>query len=74
MVGAVKGYRVIIFIAEGLSEERYKMMRAFGAEIRTVPAHRTDLALKKAIILGRRRGYLFPDEGEKYLSEKWFAS
>ncbi len=37
MVGAVKGYKVTIFIAEGLSEERYKMMKAFGADVRTVP-------------------------------------
>lgn len=57
MVGAVKGYKVIIFIAEGLSEERYKMMRAFGARLRTVPTYRTDLAVKRAIALGKKEGH-----------------
>jgi cysteine synthase A len=62
MVGAVKGYKVVIFIPEGLSEERYAMMRAFGADVRTVPPNRTDLALKEAIALGKQEGYFHPNQ------------
>jgi cysteine synthase A len=54
LVGAVKGYKVIIYIARGLTEERYKMMRAFGAELRFVPKDRTDMAVQKAAALGRK--------------------
>lgn len=57
MVGAVRGYRVIIYIARGLTEERYKMMRAFGAELRFVPRDRTDIAVRKAAELGKKKGY-----------------
>jgi cysteine synthase A len=38
MVGAVKGYRVIIFMPEDASRERIKLMRAYGAEVRLTPA------------------------------------
>jgi cysteine synthase len=62
MVGAVRGYKVTIFIPEGLSEERYKMMRAFGAEVRMVPPGRTDLALQRAIALGKRKGHFHPNQ------------
>ncbi|MFT3768983.1 MAG: cysteine synthase family protein [Minicystis sp.] len=62
MVGAVKGYKVMIFIPEGLSEERYKMLRAFGADVRLVPPNRTDLALQEAIALGKRKGFFHPNQ------------
>ncbi|AUX26862.1 cysteine synthase [Sorangium cellulosum] len=57
MVGAVKGYEVTIFIPEGLSSERYKMMRAFGADVRTVAPNRTDLAVQGAVALARERDH-----------------
>ncbi|KYG00876.1 hypothetical protein BE21_56970 [Sorangium cellulosum] len=57
MVGAVKGYEVTIFIPEGLSAERYKMMRAFGADVRTVPRDRMDIAVQSASALGKERGH-----------------
>ncbi|XXT21267.1 cysteine synthase family protein [Sorangium sp. So ce429] len=57
MVGAVKGYKVTIFIAEGLSAERYKMMKAFGADVRTVPRDRMDLAVQRAIALGKEKDH-----------------
>jgi cysteine synthase len=62
MVAAVKGYRVIIFIPRGLTQERYKMMRAFGADVRFVPENRTDIAVKKAKALGAKHGYFHTDQ------------
>ncbi len=38
MVAAVKGYRSVVVMPENMSEERQKFMRAYGAEIRLVPA------------------------------------
>jgi cysteine synthase len=76
LVGAVKGYKVIIYIPKGLTEERYKMMKAFGAEVRFVPKDRMDIAVEKAKFLGKRRGYFHPnqfsnpwnsEEHEKYM-------
>jgi len=62
MVGSAKGYRVIIYIARGLTKERYSMIRAFGAEVRFVPKGRTDIAVQKARELGNREGYYHPDQ------------
>ncbi len=38
MVAAVKGYRLIIALPEGVSEERQKLLQAFGAEVVLTPA------------------------------------
>jgi cysteine synthase A len=38
------------------------MMRAFGATLRTVPPNRTDLAVKKAIALGKKKGYFHTNQ------------
>jgi cysteine synthase A len=79
MVGAIKGYKVIIYIPRGLTRERYEMMKFFGAEVRFVPENRTDIALKKAVALGKRRGYFHPnqfanpwnaEEHERYMGQE----
>jgi len=62
MVGTVKGYKVIIYIPKGLSQERYKMMNAFGAEVRLVPENRMDLAQEKATELGKKKGYFHANQ------------
>ena len=36
LVGAVRGYKVIIIMPDSVSEERTKLMRHYGAEVRTV--------------------------------------
>lgn len=45
MVGAVKGYRVIIVMPEGMSEERKKIIQAYGAELILTPGAETDVDL-----------------------------
>lgn len=37
MIGAVKGYRVVVFMPESMSEERRKVLKAYGAEVRLTP-------------------------------------
>lgn len=45
MVGAAKGYPVIIVMPEGMSEERKKTIRAYGAELVLTPGAETDVDL-----------------------------
>lgn len=40
MVGAVRGYRVILVLTDSVSFERYHLLRSFGAEIVFSPAER----------------------------------
>lgn len=44
-VGAVKGYKVIICMPEGMSEERKKTMRAYGADLIFTPGGESDVDL-----------------------------
>jgi len=45
MVGAVKGYKVVIVMPEGMSEERKKTIKAYGAELVLTPGGETDVDL-----------------------------
>lgn len=45
MVGASKGYKVIIVMPEGMSEERKKTIKAYGAELVLTPGAETDVDL-----------------------------
>jgi cysteine synthase A len=45
MVGAAKGYHVIIVMPEGMTEERKKIIRAYGAELVLTPGAETDVDL-----------------------------
>jgi cysteine synthase A len=40
MVGAVRGYRVVLVMTDSISFERYHLLRAFGAEVVFSPAER----------------------------------
>ncbi|MFH2020746.1 MAG: cysteine synthase [archaeon] len=49
MAGAVKGYKVVLTMSSGMSEERKKTLKAFGAElVETAPEKGTDGAVDKA--------------------------
>lgn len=55
LVAAVKGYRIQIVMSEAASEERKKIMKAFGAELVFTPAHRgTDGAIEYVYDLVRK--------------------
>ncbi|MGE5398386.1 MAG: cysteine synthase A [Chitinophagales bacterium] len=45
MVGAVKGYKVIIVMPEGMSDERKKTIRSYGAELVLTPGAESDVDL-----------------------------
>jgi len=45
MVSAVKGYRMIVVMPEGMSEERKKTIRAYGAELIFTPGSESDVDL-----------------------------
>ncbi len=54
LVAAVKGYRVLLVMSESVSEERVKILKALGAEIKFTPAHMgTDGAIEYAYSLAR---------------------
>src|SRR5918912_2297162 len=64
MVAAVKGYRILVVMPEGMSGERVAISRAFGAEILQVGHFHVDAALEKARELGDRPGYFCPSQFE----------
>ncbi len=65
MVAAVKGYRLILMMPESASEERKKILKALGAELRLTPAGLgTDGAIEEAYNLIREDPdkYFCPDQ------------
>src|ERR671914_1974594 len=64
MVAAVKGYRMLVVMPEGMSSERAVISRAFGAEVLEVGHFHVNEALAKAKELGRQDGYFCPSQFE----------
>jgi cysteinyl-tRNA synthetase len=61
MVCAVKGYQLLVTMSESASEERKRILRAYGAQILLTPGHRgTDGAIEEAYRMAR-------EEPEKYV-------
>ena len=60
MVAAVKGYRAVLVMAADMSEERKKILRAFGAELVLTPAEKgTKGAIEEAKRLAAEKGWFF---------------
>src|ERR671912_1107769 len=64
MVAAVKGYRMLVVMPEGMSGERLAISRAFGAEVMQVGHFHVGAALAKAEELGGEPGYFCPAQFE----------
>jgi cysteine synthase len=64
MVAAVKGYRMLVVMPEGMSGERVAISRAFGAEVMEVGHFHVNEALAKAQELGQEPGYFCPAQFE----------
>ena len=64
MVAAVKGYRMIVVMPEGLSPERSAISSAFGAQLVTVGTFHVNRALEVARELGERPGHFSPRQFE----------
>jgi len=64
MVAAVKGYRMLVVMPEGMSTERLAISRAFGAEVLEVGDFHVNEALERAREIGGRDGYFCPSQFE----------
>src|SRR5699024_4460931 len=64
MVAAVKGYRMLVVMPEGLSNERVAISRAYGAEILFCGTFHVNDALERARELGTQPGFFFPGQFE----------
>jgi cysteine synthase A len=64
MVAAVKGYKMLVVMPEGLSPERTAISVAFGAEVYSVGTFHVNEALEEASRLGDLPGYFAPEQFE----------
>lgn len=64
MVAAVKGYRMLVVMPEGLSSERVAISRAFGAEVLFCGNFHVNEALARAREMGQQPGYFCPSQFE----------
>ena len=64
MVAAVKGYRMIVVMPEGLTSERVAISRAYGAEVLLSGNFHVNEALERARELGQQEGFFFPGQFE----------
>lgn len=62
MVAAVKGYRMLVVMPDGMSAERMAISRAFGAEVMTVGDFHVNDALATVRELGGKPGYFAPQQ------------
>jgi cysteine synthase A len=62
MVAAVKGYKMLVVMPEGLSQERTAISRAFGAEVRTIGDFHVNKALEEVRRLASQPGFFAPQQ------------
>lgn len=82
MVAAVKGYKMLVMMPNGMSRERTAISRAFGAEVRTIGDFHVNDALAEVRRLGDLPGYFAPqqfdnewnvDENREWLAQEILA-
>lgn len=82
MVAAVKGYKMLVIMPNGMSRERTAISRAFGAEVRTIGDFHVNDALAEVRRLGDLPGYFAPqqfdnewnvDENREWLAQEILA-
>jgi cysteine synthase A len=64
LVAAVKGYRMLVVMPEGLSSERVAISRAHGADVLFCGNFHVNEALERARELGRQPGHFCPSQFE----------
>ena len=62
MVAAVKGYRMLVVMPDGMSPERAAISRAFGAQVMTLGDFHVTDALAKVRELGTQPGFFAPQQ------------
>jgi cysteine synthase A len=62
MVAAVKGYKMLVVMPEGLSQERTAISRAFGAEVRTLGDFHVNKALEEVRRIAEQPGFYAPQQ------------
>ena len=62
MVAAVKGYKMLVLMPTGLSQERVAISKAFGAEVKTIGDFHVNEALEECRRLGKEPGYFAPQQ------------
>jgi cysteine synthase A len=82
MVAAVKGYKMLVVMPNGMSRERTAISRAFGAEVRTIGDFHVNDALAEVRRLSDLPGYFAPqqfdnewnvDENREWLAQEILA-
>lgn len=82
MVAAVKGYKMLVLMPNGLSRERTAISRAYGAEVRIIGDFHVTDALAEVRRLGKLPGYFAPqqfdnewnvDENREWLGQEILA-
>src|SRR6267154_1060300 len=62
MVAAVKGYRMLVVMPDGMSGERTAISRAYGAEVHTIGDFNVTDARAEARRMGSLSGYFAPQQ------------
>ena len=82
MVAAVKGYKMLVLMPNGMSRERTAISRAYGAEVRIIGDFHVTDALAEVHRLGKLPGYFAPqqfdsewnvDENREWLGQEILA-
>ncbi|MEI6649035.1 MAG: cysteine synthase family protein [Actinomycetes bacterium] len=62
MVAAVKGYKMLVIMPDGMSQERTAISRGFGAEVKTMGDFHVNDALEEARRIGEQPGFFAPQQ------------